>query len=89
MYSGQPRSRSQSRSGRTAFEPGRITRSAGGGAFYEGEWHERAALGEGAPADPDDITRALRLVARSVLLWLAVIAAASATLAGLKAIGHA
>ena len=61
----------------------------GGGAFYAGEWHERAALGEGAPAGPDDITRALRLVARSVLLWLAVIAAASATLAGLKAIAHA
>jgi adenosylcobinamide-phosphate synthase len=63
--------------------------SLGGGAFYAGEWHERAALGEGAPAGPEDITRALRLVGRSVLLWLAVIAVASALFTGLKAIGHA
>lgn len=61
----------------------------GGGAFYEGQWHERAALGEGAPAQSDDITRALRLIARSVLLWLAVIAVASVMIAGAGALMHA
>ena len=45
----------------------------GGAARYEGEWHERPTLGAGAAAGADDIERALRLVRRSVLLWLAVI----------------
>ena len=61
----------------------------GGGAFYEGEWHERAPLGEGRPADPGDIDRALRLVARSVLLWLALIALGSATFVAAEALRHA
>ncbi len=61
----------------------------GGGAFYGGEWHERAALGEGRPADLGDIPRALRLVSRSVLLWLALIALGSATLAAAQALRHA
>lgn len=61
----------------------------GGGAFYEGEWQERASLGEGAPAAPDDIGRALRLVSRSVLLWLAIIAVVGAALAGAEALRHA
>jgi len=61
----------------------------GGGAFYRGEWHERAALGEGQTAGPEDIRRTLRLVTRSVLLWLAVIAVASATLAAVEILGHA
>jgi len=46
----------------------------GGAARYEGEWHQRPALGAGTAAGADDIERALRLVRRSVLLWLAVIA---------------
>ena len=45
----------------------------GGAARYEGEWHQRPALGAGAAAGADDIERALRLVRRSLLLWLAVI----------------
>lgn len=61
----------------------------GGGAFYEGEWHERAALGEGRAADPEDIPRALRLVTRSVLLWLALIALGSAMVAAAEALRHA
>lgn len=61
----------------------------GGGAFYEGEWHERAALGEGRPAGSEDIARALSLVSRSLLLWLAVIALVSAAIAVLGAFGHA
>ena len=63
--------------------------SLGGGAFYEGEWHERAALGEGRPASADDIDRALRLVSRSVLLWLVLIGLASATLAAAGMFKHA
>ncbi|MBA4286976.1 MAG: cobalamin biosynthesis protein [Xanthomonadaceae bacterium] len=46
----------------------------GGAARYEGEWHQRPVLGAGTAATADDIERALRLVRRSVLLWLAVIA---------------
>lgn len=61
----------------------------GGGAFYEGEWHERASLGEGPPAGPEDIVRALRLVGRSVLLWLALIVIGSIALASLEVFAHA
>jgi adenosylcobinamide-phosphate synthase len=53
----------------------------GGGAFYDGEWCERAALGEGAEPKAADITRALRLIERSLLVWLGV--------AGLGALLHA
>jgi adenosylcobinamide-phosphate synthase len=53
----------------------------GGGAFYDGEWCERAALGEGAEPEAADITRALRLVERSLLVWMGV--------AGLGALLHA
>ena len=44
----------------------------GGGAFYHGEWHERPALGEGREPAAIDITRAVRLVQRSLLIWIAV-----------------
>ncbi len=44
----------------------------GGGAFYHGHWHERAALGEGRPADIGDISRARRLVMRALLVWIGV-----------------
>lgn len=45
----------------------------GGGARYHGVWKQRSPLGEGAPPEAADIDRALRLVNRGVLLWLAVI----------------
>jgi len=44
----------------------------GGAARYEGEWHQRPVLGAGDVAAAEDIERALQLVRRSVLLWLAV-----------------
>lgn len=44
----------------------------GGAAPYDGVWEPRPELGEGEPADANAIVRALRLVRRSVVLWLAV-----------------
>ena len=46
----------------------------GGGARYHGAWKERPPLGEGAPPTAADIERAVTLVNRTLLLWLAVIA---------------
>lgn len=46
--------------------------SLGGPARYQGEWHDRPALGTGAAPTPDDIERALTLVRHSLWLWLAV-----------------
>ncbi|AIF47033.1 adenosylcobinamide-phosphate synthase CbiB [Dyella japonica] len=46
----------------------------GGAAPYHGVWELRPALGEGRPPDAQAIVRALRLVRRGVVLWLAVIA---------------
>nr|WP_197976837.1 adenosylcobinamide-phosphate synthase CbiB [Pseudomonas sp. CFBP 13727] len=45
----------------------------GGPAIYHGELHERAVLGEGAPADADSIERGWNLVQRGVWLWLLVL----------------
>jgi adenosylcobinamide-phosphate synthase len=45
----------------------------GGRAPYEGRLCERPQLGEGAPAEPKDISRALELLDRALLLWLALI----------------
>ena len=45
--------------------------SLGGPARYRGEWHERPALGAGRDPSADDIERALALVRRGVILWLA------------------
>jgi adenosylcobinamide-phosphate synthase len=42
----------------------------GGPARYQGEWHQRPALGEGAPPQAADIPRALALVRHGVYLWL-------------------
>lgn len=56
--------------------------SIGGPACYHGEWHQRPRLGSGPAPMAADIERALRLVRRSVLLWLAVVAV-------LEAIVHA
>ncbi|WP_243050938.1 adenosylcobinamide-phosphate synthase CbiB [Dyella sp. RRB7] len=44
----------------------------GGAAPYDGVWEPRPELGVGAPADAGSIVRALRLVRRSVVLWLVV-----------------
>jgi len=44
----------------------------GGAAPYDGVWEPRPALGEGDPADARSIVRALQLVRRGVMLWLAV-----------------
>jgi adenosylcobinamide-phosphate synthase len=43
----------------------------GGAAPYDGVWEPRPALGEGEPADARSIVRALQLVRRGVVLWLA------------------
>ena len=50
----------------------------GGAARYAGEWHQRPALGTGAPPVAADIGRALRLVRHGVWLWLGVIVMAGA-----------
>ncbi|MEW8357405.1 MAG: adenosylcobinamide-phosphate synthase CbiB [Candidatus Thiodiazotropha sp.] len=42
----------------------------GGPARYQGEWHQRPALGSGSPPQVTDIERALRLVRHGVWLWL-------------------
>ena len=44
----------------------------GGAAIYEGVIEERPPLGEGRPAAGRDIPRALTLISRSLLLWIAV-----------------
>ena len=44
----------------------------GGAAPYHGVWEDRPELGEGGPPDADAVHRALRLVQRGVIIWLAV-----------------
>lgn len=56
----------------------------GGAARYDGVWHERPALGEGAQARGGDITRALRLVRHGVGLWLALVCCFALFAAGLR-----
>lgn len=56
----------------------------GGGAPYHGAWRDRPPLGGDMPASADSITRALDLVARGTLLWLAVIALSTAALQGVS-----
>lgn len=46
----------------------------GGGAFYHGQWRVRPELGEGAEPVAIDIARALRLIQRSLLIWMSVAA---------------
>ncbi len=45
----------------------------GGSAIYEGTVEERPALGAGSPAAGRDIPRASALIARGLLLWIALI----------------
>jgi adenosylcobinamide-phosphate synthase len=42
----------------------------GGPAFYHGHWKLRPPLGQGEDPQAQDIPRALRLVARGIVLWL-------------------
>jgi adenosylcobinamide-phosphate synthase len=54
---------------------GSLGLALGGAAVYHGRLEERPRLGEGRPACGEDIARALTLVRRSLLLWLAVLLA--------------
>jgi adenosylcobinamide-phosphate synthase len=47
----------------------------GGGAYYDGQWEERPALGMGPRPDATSIPAALRLVRLGVMLWLLVVIA--------------
>lgn len=49
--------------------------SLGGPARYQGEWHDRPALGAGPKPAANDIGRALALVRHGVIVWLAVLLA--------------
>lgn len=51
---------------------GALQISLGGAALYQGHLEVRPRLGEGRPPVAQDIHRALTLVRRSLLLWLAV-----------------
>ena len=44
----------------------------GGAARYQGEWHQRPALGLAEKPQANDIVRALRLVSQGVWLWVAI-----------------
>lgn len=46
----------------------------GGPARYHGQWRDKPVFGTGRDPQPGDITRALQLIDRGVLLWLALIA---------------
>ena len=51
---------------------GSLGLALGGPAIYHGQREERPVLGEGRPARGEDIRRALTLLRRSTLLWLAL-----------------
>ena len=53
---------------------GAIGVALGGRARYHGEWEERPPLGIGAAPDAADILACLRLVHRTLWLWLAALA---------------
>ncbi|MDR0441589.1 MAG: adenosylcobinamide-phosphate synthase CbiB [Candidatus Accumulibacter sp.] len=57
----------------------------GGPAVYHGKIEQRPALGEGRKPDAGDIARALSLVRRGILLWLAVFLAVGAAVGTLDA----
>lgn len=56
----------------------------GGPARYHGEWQDRPSLGTGRPAEARDISRALTLVSRGVVLWLIVCLLVATLHAGLQ-----
>jgi len=51
---------------------GSLGLALGGAEIYHGQREERPTLGEGRPACGEDISRALRLMRRSMALWLAL-----------------
>lgn len=53
---------------------GALNISLGGPAIYQGELHQRPALGVGPQATGKDIDRALRLVRQGAVLWLLTLA---------------
>lgn len=55
---------------------GALRLALGGAAEYDGEIEQRPLLGAGRPAAAPDIHRAWALVARTCIVWLAVLAAA-------------
>ena len=54
---------------------GSLGLALGGPAIYHGQLEERPVLGAGRAAQAEDILRALSLVRRSLMLWLAVLLA--------------
>ncbi|XHO73437.1 hypothetical protein BCC0238_002934 [Burkholderia gladioli] len=50
----------------------------GGPAVYHGELETRPTLGAGEPASPAHVRAALSLVARTSILWLALLLAGAA-----------
>jgi len=48
--------------------------SLGGAAIYHGERQDRPSLGQGLAANEKDIDRAVALIRRSILIWVALIA---------------
>ena len=57
---------------------GSLGLALGGPAIYHGQLEERPVLGAGRAARAEDITRALSLVRRSLVLWLAALLACGA-----------
>ncbi len=57
----------------------------GGAAIYHGREESRPPLGCGAPPDAGSVRRAVALVHRGMLLWLAVVAVTAALSAGIAA----
>jgi adenosylcobinamide-phosphate synthase len=53
---------------------GALNVTLGGPAIYQGEIHQRPALGAGPQATAEDIDRAVGLVRQGVVLWLLVLA---------------
>jgi adenosylcobinamide-phosphate synthase len=52
---------------------GALTITLGGPAQYDGQWHQRIILGYGNEPTVNDISRALRLVRHSIILWIIVL----------------
>lgn len=52
---------------------GSLGLALGGAAIYHGQIEERPVLGEGRPARGEDIPRALMLMRRTTVLWLALL----------------
>lgn len=49
---------------------GAIERELGGGAFYEGNYIEKPILGYGNPPEPDDISKAIHHINKTLMVWM-------------------